>query len=129
MNEGSVQSRRRHRSGLVFGIGLLVLGGLLLAMNLGYAVPWSWWRYVPIALMALGAWGLILPNRHMSRSGGIWMLASGLYLLIGINDLWNLGWAGAWPIFVIAGGLAVILRRHEYVHDDGRAPERSDGES
>lgn len=114
MKDESAQHRPR-RSRLVLGIFLLVLGGLLLAVNLGYGLPVGWWQYLPWVLIGCGAWGLILPNRHLDRVGGVWMLATGLYALIGIFDWWGLGWSGGWPIFVIAAGLGFILQRH----DDG----------
>jgi hypothetical protein len=112
MNDLSAQHRPR-RSRLVMGIFLLVVGGLLLAVNLGYGLPVGWWQLLPWAVMAVGAFGLILPTRHMDRVGGVWMLAIGLYFLMGIHDWWGLGWSGAWPIFVIAAGLGFILHRHE----------------
>lgn len=112
---------RPRRSRLVLGIFLLVLGALLLAVNLGYGLPLGWWEYVPMLLIAFGLWGLILPNRHIDRVGGVWMLATGLYFLIGIFDLWDLGWSGAWPIFVIAAGLGFILHRQDEA-PGGQAP-------
>ena len=112
MNDLSAQHRPR-RSRLVMGIFLLVVGGLLLAVNLGYGLPAGWWQYLPWALVAIGVVGLIVPTRHMDRVGGVWMLATGLYFLMGIHDWWGLGWSGAWPIFVIAAGLGFILHRHE----------------
>src|SRR5688572_18707352 len=78
MKDESAPPRPR-RSRLVVGIGLLVLGGMMLAVNLGYGLPSGWWQYFPVLFMALGLWGLILPNRHLSRSGGVWLLAIGLY--------------------------------------------------
>lgn len=103
---------RPRRSRLVLGIFLLVLGALLLAVNLGYGLPIGWWQYVPWLLIAFGAWGVVLPNRHVDRVGGVWMIATGVYFLVGIFNWWALGWGGAWPIFVIAAGLGFILHRH-----------------
>jgi hypothetical protein len=105
--------RQPRRSRLVMGIFLLVLGALLLAANLGYHLPWGWWRYLPGLLIAFGLWGLVAPNRHLDRVGGVWMLAAGLYCLCGIFGWWGLGWGSAWPIFVIAAGLGFILHRHD----------------
>lgn len=114
MNDLPAQHRPR-RSRLVMGVFLLMLGGLLLAVNLGYGLPVGWWQYLPWALVAIGVVGLVVPTRHMDRVGGIWMMATGLYFLAGINYWFGLGWSGAWPIFVIAAGLGFILQRH---HDD-----------
>lgn len=124
MKDASAHHRPR-RSRLVMGIFLLVLGGLLLAVNLGYGLPVGWWQYLPVLLIGFGLWGLILPNRHLDRVGGVWMLATGVYFLLGIFDWWDLGWSGAWPIFVIAAGFGFILHRH----DDERHTRPSGGTS
>jgi len=99
------------RSSLVLGIFLLGLGAVMLAINLGYGLPLGWWQYFPVPLIVLGLWGLIAPSRHLDRSGGVWLLATGIYCVIGVFGLFGLGWGGAWPIFVIAAGLSFILRR------------------
>lgn len=104
------------RSRLVLGIFLLALGGLMLAVNLGYSLPEGWWRWFPVPLIAFGLWGLILPSRHLDRSGGVWLLATGIYCLIGIFGLFGLGWGSAWPIFVIAAGLSFIVGRYRPRH-------------
>jgi hypothetical protein len=51
-----------------------------------------------------------MPSRHLDRSGGIWLLATGLYCLVGVFELFGLGWGSAWPIFVIAAGLSFLVR-------------------
>jgi hypothetical protein len=102
--------RRTGRSRLVLGVFLLALGGLMLAINLGFEPPWAWWRFFPVPLIALGLWGLVLPSRHLDRPGGIWLLAGGIYCLIGVFNLFGLGWGTAWPIFVIAAGLSFMVR-------------------
>ena len=102
--------RNAGRSRLVLGLFLLALGALMLAVNLGYQMPIGWWRYFPLPLMALGVWGLVLPSRHLDRSGGVWLLATGLYCLIGVFELFRLSWGTAWPVFVIASGVSFLVR-------------------
>lgn len=97
------------RSRLVLGLFLLALGAALLAINLGYDLPVGWWRHAPWVLVVLGVWGLAWPNPHLGRSGGVWLLATGLYVLFGLFHWWGLGFASAWPIFVIAAGASVLL--------------------
>jgi hypothetical protein len=110
IDDESTPHRRAGRSRLVLGVFLLALGGLMLAINLGFDLPGGWWRYFPVPLIAFGLWGLILPNRHLDRSGGVWLLASGIYCLIGVFGLFGLAWGTAWPIFVIAAGLSFMVR-------------------
>lgn len=102
--------RHAGRSRLVLGLFLLALGALMLAVNLGYQVPLGWWRYFPVPLMALGLWGIAVPSRHLDRSGGIWLFATGGYCLVGVFGMFGLGWGTAWPIFVIAAGLSFLFR-------------------
>lgn len=102
--------RHAGRSRLVLGLFLLGLGALMLAVNLGYQVPLGWWRYFPVPLIALGLWGIAVPSRHLDRSGGIWLFATGVYCLVGVFGMFGLGWGTAWPIFVIAAGLSFLFR-------------------
>ena len=82
----------------------------MLAVNLGYQMPLAWWRYFPVPLIALGLWGIVMPTRHLDRSGGIWLFATGVYCLVGVFGMFGLGWGTAWPIFVIAAGLSFLFR-------------------
>jgi hypothetical protein len=91
------------------GIVLVVLGGLLLALNLGWKLPLAVWDYWPIALIVPGLVAIVAPSRHLNRSGGIWLLATGVYCQISITDFFGLGWFTAWPVFVIAYGLDMII--------------------
>jgi hypothetical protein len=102
--------RHAGRSRLVLGLFLLGLGALMLAVNLGYQVSLGWWRYFPVPLIALGLWGIAVPSRHLDRSGGIWLFATGVYCLVGVFGMFGLGWGTAWPIFVIAAGLSFLFR-------------------
>lgn len=108
MNEVQRPSRRR-RSPLATGIVLIVFGGFLLAMNLGWNVPRVLWELWPLFLIGPGIVGLISPSRHLTRSGALWLVATGVYCLIATLDWMGLGWFSAWPVFVIAYGLDIIF--------------------
>jgi hypothetical protein len=101
--------RPRHRSPLLMGLALILVGALLLLANLGFSLPPGLWSYWPLGLIALGVIGMVAPTRHLRRSSGIWMLAAGLYCQISVLNLFDLGWSSAWPIFIIAAGLSVIV--------------------
>src|SRR5687768_5077375 len=94
-------------SHLLFGLLLLLLGAVLLAYNLGFEIPIKAWKLWPLPLIGLGLVGLLVPSRHLDRSGGLWMLTVGLYGAVGTFNWFGLGWE-AWPVFLIAAGLSLI---------------------
>lgn len=103
------RSRPRRRSPLAMGIIMIVLGTLLLALNLGWNLPVAVWDYWPLALIVPGLLAIVLPSGHLNRSGGIWLVAIGVYCQISISDFIGLGWFTAWPVFVIAYGVDMII--------------------
>jgi len=106
-------NRRRRSSHLVLGVFLLLIGAVLLSANLGFGIPWDILLYWPILLMAFGLVGLVAPSRHMRRSSGMWLFVTGLYCQIALTHWFGLGWASAWPVFVIAAGVDLIFFKEE----------------
>jgi Domain of unknown function (DUF5668) len=104
---------RNRRSHLVLGIFLFVIGGVLLAANLGYGIPLDILFYWPLVFMAIGLVGLVAPSRHMRRSSGLWLFVSGLYCQVGLTHWFGLSWWSAWPIFIIAAGIDLIFFKNE----------------
>lgn len=91
---------------LIWGIFFVAIGILMLTVNLGMDLPHGVWNYWPFLLLALGTARLVI-----SRDGdGYWLVLAGLYGWISIWNIGGLTWGTAWPIFVIAGGLSVILK-------------------
>lgn len=99
----------RRRSPLIAGLIMIAIGGILLSANLGYEVPWTLLQCYPAVLIVLGLIGTVAPSRHLSRSGGIWLLAAGIYCAICEFNLFGLGWGSAWPLFIIAYGVEVVF--------------------
>jgi hypothetical protein len=107
----SRMQRRQGRSHFVLGVILLSFGAALLALNLGFDVPWHLWRYFPVPMIAFGLWGILSPARDFDRVGALWLLTGGLYCLIGVFQLFGLGWSTAWPLYIVAAGIVVIARK------------------
>ena len=93
----------------IWGFFLIAVGAMLLAVNLGVDLPHRVWNYWPFLLIAMGTAKLVLGARD-GCGDGLWLLLGGLYGWISIWHLWGLTWGTAWPIFVIAGGLSVLLK-------------------
>jgi len=102
--------RERGRPGrLVLGLFLLAIGVLLIASRIGFDVPDSIGQYWPFLLVALGLAKMLWPGDEGEWRGGMWLLAAGLYCWVSTRSLWGLGWETAWPIFLIVGGLQIVL--------------------
>lgn len=107
MNEPAPE--RTGRSRLAIGVILMLLGASLLLLNVGITFPWQFWKYFPVLLIALGLWGVASPSNSLDRSGGVWLLAAGIYCLFGIFNLFGFGWHDMWPIFIVATGASIML--------------------
>jgi len=110
---------------LVIGIYLLGIGALLLASQLGHDIPGELWSYWPFLLVGLGVVKLLWPENAEERSGGLWMLAAGVYAWISLWRLFGLDWGSAWPIFLLAAGASILFGgacdRSATARSDGRA--------
>jgi Na+/H+-dicarboxylate symporter len=102
---------RGGRSHLGLGVILLCIGAVLLALNLGLDVPWHLWKYFPIPMIAFGLWEMLTPAHDSNRVRGLGMLTHGIYCLISVFGLFGLGWATAWPIYIVSLGIAVLARQ------------------
>jgi len=114
---------RDERSGIGTGIVLITVGLLFMADRQGYLSFSQLW---PVILIVLGAVMLLFPtdsaqiglgagSRGITRgrgrrsrvSRGIWLIFVGSLLLANQNQ-W-LMFRDSWPLFIVAGGLAMIF--------------------
>lgn len=92
----------------VLGSYLILIGLLIFAVNLGFEVSHVVRSYWPILLLVAGGAKLLSADRE-ARSEGFWLMLAGLYCWVSVWNLWGLSWGTAWPIFLVAGGLSMIL--------------------
>lgn len=105
-----VSERNKSIGRAVLGLYLILIGALLIASNLGFDIPQEVWSYWPFLVIGLGAAKLAFAAGDRDTvSSGIWLLLGGLYCWISVWGLWGLSWSTAWPIFVVAGGISMIL--------------------
>jgi hypothetical protein len=122
----------RAPSYVLTGIVLIILGALFFIDRLGWDMGWGWHptlaRMWPILLIAAGLSQLLSPGRavlvtdrlgrkgrtYRSRSSaGFWALVVGVIMLLDQN-----GWLTldrSWPLFVVAGGLSMLLRPRDQI--------------
>lgn len=105
---------------IVIVVGLIMLGHQLrLGLDLG--------RLWPLILIVLGVSKFASVDAEGRRQNGAWLLLiGGLFLL---NNYRILGLGDSWPVFIIAGGLALIFGRDRERRLQGRdssAPRTGD---
>lgn len=123
---GTQPDRHRSRAGQVTtGVILIVLGALFFADRLGWQFGWQWHptfsHMWPVLLIVMGLSRIMSGDDtpRYSRSGrrrgggrfwgGGWILIVGVIMLLDQNRWLPL--SQSWPLFIIAGGLSMLLER------------------
>jgi hypothetical protein len=101
-------SRRLETGRKATGIFLILLGAALLLGELRLLSLEPLKRWWPVLLIAIGIVRLFGGSR--GRFSGYWLLVGGVYGAVGEWNLFGMTWSDAWPIFVIAAGLAILIR-------------------
>jgi len=100
---------RDERSGIGTGIVLIAVGLLFMADRQGIVNFRQLW---PAILIVMGLVTMLFPNdarrgRRGRAGGGMWLVLVGSLLLANQNH-W-LMFRDSWPLFIVAGGLALIF--------------------
>jgi hypothetical protein len=102
-------NEQRARS-LTGGLTLILIGIVILGHGLGWPLPENWWALfilIPIAPKLIRAAGLLARGNALAA---LRALGSSLMLmLIAVIFLLNLDWEGVWPVFLILGGVLMLL--------------------
>lgn len=115
---GQTPATRSTSTGWGIGLAVVIIGGLLLARNLGFELFFldfhNWWAFF-ILLAAIGP--LQLAYRCYQREGvGAAMLnalvSAGAIIFVALVFLLGLSFGTWWPVFIIIGGLYMMTGRN-----------------
>jgi drug/metabolite transporter (DMT)-like permease len=125
--QASVVVQRNHDSRVWAGVVLILVGALFFIDRLGWDMGWAWrptfGRMWPVLLIVAGLAQLASLGRdtivtdklghevrtYRGRSfPGLWWLFIGVIMLLDQNRWLTLD--QSWPLFVVAGGLSMLLR-------------------
>lgn len=94
---------------LVFGIILLVVGGLMLGSRMDLWEARDLWKLWPLFLVVLGLTGEYEALRKRKNDGGMILVAIGIWMLIGTNHWFGLSVGTAMPVGVVIIGLFLVI--------------------
>jgi hypothetical protein len=106
------QLRNSPAYGWMAGGLLIVLGIIFLAQNLGAFYLLNWWALfilIPAIASFATAWNSYQANGRLTAAGRGSLIGGGILLAIAAALLFGLDFGLLWPIFLIIGGLVVLL--------------------
>lgn len=117
---GDMQSRyHRHGSGLGIGLAVIAVGVIFLLHNFGIRLPFmeyhNWWALfiligaIPSLTHALRRFQA---QGHFDREVAASLLVAAAVVLVAAMFLLDLRWDLWWPLFMIYGGLWLVVRGH-----------------
>ena len=88
----------------VGGLILIVIGVIFLGERMDWGLQWHMSRLWPLILVALGA--MQIASRRLGA--GFWLVFLGGIFLLNQNHILMLH--DSWPLFIVAGGVGMLLR-------------------
>ena len=97
--------------GAIFGVILIVAGGMYLLRNLGFLYFDSIWRFWPVILILIGGSKIANPRFPGQIVPGVILTAvGGIFLLRSLGIIYGDVWGYIWPVFFIGVGLLLLFR-------------------
>jgi hypothetical protein len=106
---------------LLFGLSLIIVGGLLVLQRSDIIGDFNVWRLWPLILIGLGI--VMLAEHQGTPIGGLILLAVGIIFLAG-NVLPGSTWSWVWPLALVGVGIWIITQRDTFVAHAGDRRDR-----
>ena len=98
------------KGGVITGLSIVIIGVILLLAQIGLLHLHNLWRFWPVFLVVVGLSKVVEASAPAQRIwGGMIVLIGGLLLAHNL-DRFPWGIEQLWPMFVIAGGLAMLIQ-------------------
>ena len=94
---------------LVGGLVLMTVGTIFLLGRLDVLPGHAMASYWPLILVAVGLGKLLQPSDRKSPGSAIWLIFIGLWAEANVLHWFGLNWHNSWPVFLIFGGLCVLV--------------------
>ena len=98
---------QKQASQMTTGLVVILVGLVLLAGQLRIGLDLS--RLWPFILIVLGVGRFLAIDKDGRRGNGGWLLFLGGLFVLHTFDIWTI--RQSWPLFVVAGGVAMMFKR------------------
>ena len=103
------RARQRRHADMTFGLILVSIGLMFLGERMHLIPLLDLSRLWPVILLVLGLAQIVMPREDRKRVGGITLLFVGIIFLL--HNYRVLMLHDSWPLFIVLGGLTLILGR------------------
>lgn len=97
-------------SGLMWGIGLVLVGTVILLQYLD-VMPFSVWRdWWPLIIVMVGVAQIVGSRGAKSLGDGVTTMLIGAWCFVATNHVYGLTWRNSWPLALVAAGMGMVVR-------------------
>jgi predicted membrane protein len=109
MSDSRFDGRRAGRPNIVFGLVLTIVGFIFLLHNLDFHYFEHFWRFWPLALLAIGL-AKAFSGRADERTFGWIMTFLGVIFFARFTLGWNVYMREFWPVILVIIGISIVMR-------------------
>jgi hypothetical protein len=122
-----MMARQRFGSQLIFGSVLILAGAAMLLDNWDIMDIGPIWRYWPLLLIGFAGVKFFYAGSREEEGSALWTLIIGVWLLVSVLRLWDLGFRETWPAVFIAFGVSMLWKNLPPKNTDPVAQETTHG--
>jgi hypothetical protein len=97
------------RKRILWGVVLIVVGGLFLVDRMDIYAVGEIWRFWPFVIAIAGLVEVLSATRFRHVTRGLLNIVLGIWLYAAIENLWGWSFRNSWPVLMIAFGITVVL--------------------
>lgn len=97
-------------SGLLWGLGLVFVGTVILLQYLDLLSFRVWREWWPLVVVAIGIGQVVASRTAKGIGDGVSLTLMGGWFYVAANQIWDLSWRNSWPLALVAVGMGMVVR-------------------
>lgn len=96
--------------GLLWGIGMVLVGTLILLQYLDVLSFRVWREWWPLVIVLIGVGQVVASRSAKGLGDGVSLMLMGGWFYVAANRIWDLSWSNSWPLALVAVGMGMVVR-------------------